>query len=67
VHWGYFSKTLKPQLEVDSGDYITIEAVTHHAGDDVERLVKGDPGLESIYLWAEAWFKCQVKKTLIAK
>jgi hypothetical protein len=28
---------------VDSGDYVTIEAVTHHAGDDVERMVKGDP------------------------
>src|SRR4029077_13532130 len=24
VHWGYFSKLLKPQLEVESGDYITI-------------------------------------------
>jgi len=53
VHWGYFSKLLKPQLEVDSGDYITIEAVTHHAGDDTERLVKGDPGVESIYLWTK--------------
>src|SRR5262245_13544824 len=21
VHWGYFSKLLKPQVEVDSGDY----------------------------------------------
>ncbi|MFZ1094432.1 MAG: hypothetical protein WAN75_35355, partial [Xanthobacteraceae bacterium] len=27
----YFSKLLKPQLEVDSGDYVTIEALTHHA------------------------------------
>jgi hypothetical protein len=53
VHWGYFSKLLKPQLEVDSGDYITIEAVTHHAGDDIERMVKGDPGVESIYLWTK--------------
>jgi acetamidase/formamidase len=53
VHWGYFSKLLKPQLEVDSGDYVTIEAVTHHAGDDIERLVKGDPGVESIYLWTK--------------
>ena len=53
VHWGYFSKLLKPQLEVDSGDYVTIEAVTHHAGDDVERMVKGDPGVESIYLWTK--------------
>jgi hypothetical protein len=51
VHWGYFSKLLKPQLEVVPGDYVTIEAVTHHAGDDVERMVKGDPGIESIYLW----------------
>ena len=50
---GAISKLLKPQLEVDSGDYITIEAVTHHAGDDTERLVKGDPGVESIYLWTK--------------
>src|SRR5215471_9471437 len=53
VHWGYFSKLLKPQIEVDPGDYITIEAVTHHAGDDTERMVKGDPGVESIYLWTK--------------
>jgi hypothetical protein len=26
VHWGYFSKLLKPQLEIDSGDFVTIEA-----------------------------------------
>jgi hypothetical protein len=32
-----FSKLLKPQLEVDSGDYVTIEALTHHANDDAER------------------------------
>jgi hypothetical protein len=33
VHWGYFSKKLKPQVEIDSGDFITIEALTHHAND----------------------------------
>jgi ABC transporter substrate binding protein len=38
VHWGYFSKLLKLQLEVDSGDYVTIEALTHHANDDPKRL-----------------------------
>ena len=53
VHWGYFSKLLKPQLEVDSGDYVTIEALTHHANDDAERMVKGDPGAESMYLWTK--------------
>ena len=53
VHWGYFSKLLKPQLEVDSGDYVTIEALTHHANDDAERMVKGDPGAESVFLWTK--------------
>ena len=53
VHWGYFSKLLKPQLEVDSGDFVTIEALTHHANDDAERMVKGDPGAESVFLWTK--------------
>jgi acetamidase/formamidase len=51
VHWGYFSKLLKPQVEIDSGDYVTIETLTHHANDDADRMVKGDPGAESVYLW----------------
>src|SRR5262245_59697407 len=25
VHWGFFSRNLKPQLEIDSGDFVTIE------------------------------------------
>lgn len=53
VHWGYFSKTLKPLVEVESGDFVTIETLTHHAGDDLERMVKGDPGAESVYLWTK--------------
>src|ERR1700741_824971 len=53
VHWGYFSKKLKPQVEIDSGDYITIEALTHHANDDAELMVKGDPGAESVYYWTK--------------
>ena len=51
VHWGYFSKSLRPVLEVDSGDYLTIETLTHHANDDFERMVRGDPGAESVYYW----------------
>jgi putative ABC transport system substrate-binding protein len=27
---------------VDSGDYVTIEALTHHANDDAERMIKGE-------------------------
>ena len=53
VHWGYFSKLLKPQLEVESGDLVTIEALTHHANDDAERMIKGDPGAESVFLWTK--------------
>jgi len=53
VHWGYFSKNLKPQVEVDSGDFVTIESLTHHANDDFERMIKGDPGLESVYHWTK--------------
>jgi acetamidase/formamidase len=51
VHWGYFSKLLKPQVEVSSGDFVTIEVLTHHANDDAERMVKGDPGAESVFYW----------------
>ena len=51
VHWGYFSKKLKPVVEVDSGDFVTLETVTHHAYDDYERMIKGDPGVESIFYW----------------
>ena len=51
VHWGYFSKALKPLVEVESGDFVTIETLTHHANDDAERMVKGDPGAESVFYW----------------
>jgi acetamidase/formamidase len=53
VHWGYFSKSLKPRVEIDSGDFVTIETLTHHANDDNERMIKGDPGAESVYLWTK--------------
>lgn len=53
VHWGYFSKKLKPQVEIESGDYVTIETLTHHANDDAERMVAGDPGAESVFLWTK--------------
>lgn len=51
VHWGYLSRNLRPVLRVRSGDYVTIETVTHHAGDDHERMIDGDPEVERIYHW----------------
>ena len=32
VHWGYYSKTLAPAITIKSGDSITVEMLTHHAG-----------------------------------
>jgi acetamidase/formamidase len=51
VHWGYFSKSLKPIVEVSSGDFVTLEVLTHHANDDATRMVAGDPGAESVFYW----------------
>src|SRR6202158_4423569 len=51
VHWGYFSRSLPPIVEVKSGDFVTIEALTHHANDDHARMIKGDPGAESVFHW----------------
>ena len=51
VHWGYFSRTLAPQIEIRSGDTITIETLSQHASDDPERMIKGDAGAESVFGW----------------
>lgn len=51
VHWGFFSKNLPPVVSIRSQDTVTMDLITHHAGDDYERMIKGDPGIESIYHW----------------
>jgi acetamidase/formamidase/AraC-like DNA-binding protein len=51
VHWGYFSRSLQPQTEINSGDTITIETLTQHASDDPERMISGDVGAESVFRW----------------
>jgi acetamidase/formamidase/AraC-like DNA-binding protein len=53
VHWGYFSRVLPPQSEVNSGDTITIETLTQHASDDPERMIAGDAGAESVFAWTK--------------
>jgi len=30
---------------------IVVEMATHHACDDWDRMIKGDKGMESIYVW----------------
>ena len=31
--WGYFERPLAPVIEIDSGEEVLIEAVSHHCGD----------------------------------
>lgn len=51
VHWGFFSRSLKPLVEISSGDTVTVETLTQHASDDPERMIVGDPGAESVFHW----------------
>jgi acetamidase/formamidase/AraC-like DNA-binding protein len=51
VHWGYFSRSLQPQIEINSGDTITIETLTQHASDDPARMITNDVGAESVFRW----------------
>lgn len=51
VHWGYFSRDIKPALTVRSGDIVTIETLSQHAADDCERMIDGDPGAQSVFHW----------------
>jgi len=53
VHWGYFSRSLKPVVAVASGDFVTIETLTHHSYDDHARMIAGDPGAESVFHWTK--------------
>jgi acetamidase/formamidase len=45
--WGYIDRDTPPVLEVESGDIIEIEAVTHHAGDAPDLLM--DDGIRAIW------------------
>jgi acetamidase/formamidase/AraC-like DNA-binding protein len=51
VHWGFFSRSLKPVVEIVSGDTITVETLTQHASDDPARMISGDPGAENVFHW----------------
>ena len=45
--WGYIDRNTPAVLEVDSGDIIEIEAVTHHAGGAPDLLM--DDGIRAIW------------------
>lgn len=47
VHWGFFDSDLRPAILVNSGDFIQVETITHHAGDAPDLLM--DPAIMDIY------------------
>jgi len=51
VKWGYYNKDIPPILKINSGDIVTIEVLTHHAGDAYNLMIKGDKNMEEIYEW----------------
>ena len=53
VHWGYFSRSLRPVLEIRSGDSVEVETLTQHASDDPELMIRGDGATEEVFLWTK--------------
>lgn len=51
VHWGYFSRSLMPVLEINSGDNVTIDTLTQHAYDDYDRMIACDHDAEFVFEW----------------
>ncbi len=51
VHWGFFSRALKPVLEIASGDTVAIETLSQHASDDPALMIAGDAGAEEVFRW----------------
>ena len=41
---GLFQQVAEAVVEIDSGDFVTIETLTHHANDDSERMIEGRSG-----------------------
>ncbi|GAQ78765.1 acetamidase/formamidase [Klebsormidium nitens] len=52
VRWGYYDLFQDPVAYVQSGDIITVEVITHEAGNDWAKMIQGDPGVSDIYYWA---------------
>jgi len=53
VHWGYFSRSLRPVLEIRSGDSVEVETLTQHASDAPDLMIRGDPAAEDVFCWTK--------------
>lgn len=48
VQQGFFSKNLEPLISINSGDFVTIEMVSHHSDKD-PRMMEGDTAVQGIF------------------
>ena len=48
------SGAVAPAAVIMSGDEVMVEMATHHAGDDYEKMVKGDSGMEDVFTWTQS-------------
>ena len=39
-------------MTIASGEKVVVEMASHHACDDYDKMVKGDPGMESVFEWS---------------
>jgi len=51
VNWGFYSSMVSPALSVMSGKTVSVEMLSHHAGDFYSGMIQNDAGIESIYAW----------------
>jgi acetamidase/formamidase len=47
VHWGYYDNSLKPALTIKSGETVSIETISGHAGDAPDMMMDDD--IRTIY------------------
>lgn len=53
IHWGYFSRSLEPVLEISSGDTVEIETLSQHASDAPDLMIAGDAAAEEVFRWTK--------------
>ncbi len=47
VQWGYFDRSTPPVLTINSGDIVSVESLTHHAGDAPDLIM--DETVRAVY------------------
>lgn len=52
VVWGYYDINKPASISMNSGETITVEVITHHAGHDYAKMIRGDEAIEEIFYWA---------------